>query len=102
MVDSSRVGEVVAMLVTVAMVLTVDMVMEASVEGIREQGEEAAGTTLMMVGAGVTLAEIISRCSLVPITAYRLPCLLPNITYSPKRAAGFLPSVMLRCIQGAK
>ena len=34
-VDSRRVGEVVAMLVTVAMVLTVDMAMVAAMEGIR-------------------------------------------------------------------
>jgi len=34
-VDSRRVGEVVAMVVTVAMVITVDMAMVASMEGIR-------------------------------------------------------------------
>jgi len=101
-VDSHHVGEVVAMVVMVAMVIMVDMAMVASMEGIRGQGKEAAGTTTTMVGAGATLARTISRCRLAPTTACRLPCLLPKITHSPKRAVRPLPPDMVRRIQGAK
>jgi hypothetical protein len=41
-------------------VVTVDMAMEASMEGIRGQGKEATGTTTTTIGAGATLARTIS------------------------------------------
>jgi hypothetical protein len=97
-VDSHCVGEVVDMVVTVAMVITVDMAMEASMEGIRGQGEEVASSTTMTVGARATLVETISRCRLAPTTACHLPCLLSTTTQRPKQAARPLPPNMVRRI----